>query len=331
MAFINDTAFSSDLSSGSREANISTRKNPQRWRSGMQPKVCGSRRRRLWPEVALVVAMAFTSACALAQAEDPALRLGQPTRLKLMLDTENPQQVWTAVMKAVGSYDKPGKCWTLTAGGRRFCMRPAKMAIVTITDSRLYLFAVSGHEYEPASLAGGVVLFLSFATNEYKKGFRSEGVDGLYEFGARGAPPADSAFKLVEAGMQTYAWDVADTFISAGSRATRTTLIHAAGRYTPRRKVLASFESYQGDQSGCGAQAGAPCGARQIDYVFKPGVGALHDLEMTLSAKTDASLAIRSEPVTISFDAAAGQYKTPGQNMIEWLARRPAAKLAARP
>lgn len=289
---------------------------------------------------ALVLAMALTGAAAVAQAEDPALRLGQPTRLKLMIDADNPRQLWTAVMKTVGAYDKPQKCWTLEVGERRFCMRPAKLATVRLGDSNLYLFAVSGHEYEPGSLAGGVVMFLSFATSDYTKGLRSEGVDGLYEFGGRGAPPPDSAFRFVEAGPQTYAWEVADGFSGAALDVTTTTIIHAAGRFTPRRKVLAKFISYEGNRSVCGAQTDVPCSARRIDHAFRPGAGNLFALEMALTAKTggekifaadDASPAIHSESVAISYDAATGQYKTPGQNMLDWLGLRPATRLAGKP
>ncbi len=284
--------------------------------------------------LALVLAMALASASALAQAEDPALRLGQPTRSRLLLDANNPRQVWGAVMKAVGAYDKAQKCWTLATGGRRFCMRPAKLATAALSDGALYLFAVSGHEYEPAQVTGGVVMFLSYTTSDINKGFRSDGVDGLYEFGARGAPPDDSAFKLLEVGPQTFAWEVVDGFTGTGSDVRSTTLIHAAGRFTPRKKVLANFISYEGNQSGCGMDTGITCSAREIHYTLKPGSGPLHDLEMKLTTRTgaetifatdDVGAVITSGPVAIPFDPVAGTYKLPVRNMIEWLRREPAA------
>ena len=79
--------------------------------------------------LALVLAAALSSAPALAQSEDPALHLAQPTRARLLLDTNNPRQIWGAVMKAVGPYDKAQKCWTLATGGRRFCMRPSRVLL----------------------------------------------------------------------------------------------------------------------------------------------------------------------------------------------------------
>ena len=284
---------------------------------------------------ALALAMALASAPALAQSEDPALHLGQPSRTRLLVDADNPRQLWSAVMKTVGAYDKAQKCWTLAAGGRRFCMRPAKLATARLIDGAVYLFAVSGHEYEPAQMTGGVVMFLSYATIDISKGFRSEGVDGLYEFGARGAAPPDSAFKLVEVGPQTFAWEVADGFTGTGSEVHSTTLIHAAGRFTPKKKVLTTFISYEGNQSGCGMDTGVACEAREIRHAFKPGAGPLYDLEVSLRTKTgtdkifaadDASPSLQSESLTIPFDAAAGQYRTPGQNLIEWMGKRGAAK-----
>ncbi len=284
--------------------------------------------------LALVLAAALSSAPALAQSEDPALHLAQPTRARLLLDTTNPRQIWGAVMKAVGPYDKAQKCWTLATGGRRFCMRPAKLATARLSDGAVHLFAVSGREYEPAQLTGGVVMFLSYATSDINKGFRSDGVDGLYEFGARGAPPGDSAFKLVEVGPQTFAWEVADGFTGTGSDVHSTTLIHAAGRFTPRKKVLANFISYEGNQSGCGMDTGITCSAREIQYTLKPGSGPLYDLELKLTTRAGAETifsagvatpTITFGPVAIPFDAAAGTYKLPVLNMIEWLGRGPAA------
>ena len=61
---------------------------------------------------------------------------------------------------------------------------------------------------------------------------------------------------------------------------------------------------------------------------------------MTMTTKTgaekifaaqDSSPAISSESVVIAFDAAAGEYRTPGQNMLDWLGLRPATKLAGKP
>lgn len=282
--------------------------------------------------MAFVLAMTFCGADAQAQSEAAAPRLGQPSRIRLTLDADNLRQVWTAVMKTVGPYDKAQKCWTLAAGGRRFCMRPARFGKGRLGDNTLYLFAISGREYEPASLAGGVAMFVSFATSDVGEGFRSEGADGLYEFGAGGAPPRDSAFKLVEAGAQTYAWEVSDSFSGAGSEVSTITLIHAAGRVTPRRKIIARFNSYEGDQSSCKPDTGVKCVAREIRYAFKPGLGPLFDLEMKLTKKSgtdkifaanDASPALGFEPLVIAFDMASGQYRTPGLNMLDWLERRP--------
>ena len=81
--------------------------------------------------------------------------------------------------------------------------------------------------------------------------------------------------------------------------------------------------------------AGVACEAREIRHAFKPGAGPLYGLEVSLRTKTgtekifaadDASPSLQSESLTIPFDAAAGQYRTPGQNLIEWMGKRGAAK-----
>jgi hypothetical protein len=297
-------------------------------------------RRRAALACALGAAMGLTSAAALAQAERPAPRLDQLKKTRLSVDTGKQQQIWAAVMKTLGPFDQKEKCWTLETRGRRFCMQPAKFAMRGANDKNDYYFAITGRDYQASALKTGVAMFMRFSTGGDDKGFVFKELDGLYEFGSRLAPLGDHNFRFVEVAIDTYAWEVTDSYVVAGADVEMTTLIHMGGVFTPKQRRMADFVTFKGNEKTCGGDRNIACVSNRLDYGFRPGAGGLFSLEMTLKRKTgpkkifaldDMSPVLRSDPFTIPFDSREGRYTMPSEDMVDWLGRRLPAKFASQP
>ena len=280
--------------------------------------------------VALAGVAAFGVTTAVGQDEVQLPRLSQPKKFTLQVDARNAKQLWGAVMNTVGPYDKKEKCWTLTARGNRFCMRPAKLAKGGAVSSEAYYFAISGQTYAAdEERPVGVVMFISLSTSGYDKGLTFAGVDGLYQFGSRGSPPSDDNFKLVEIGAETYAWEVTDGFVGTGSESEVKTLIYAGGIENPKQKILARIDTYEGNESGT-CMVDNVCFLRKIEYSFKPDGAGFYAIEMTLRRKSgtdtifnpdDPTPVVQSPPFVIHFDPHEGRYKMPAKNMIDFLGK----------